>query len=303
MSNTTLEVLQKNPTIIEIKQIFVNDLLREKLGPELSILAENNSDSIDVYRMVYLSQGHKVIGYIVEPKEGNLLPCIVYNRGGSKDFGSIKIGNLFLNLSRFAFDGYITIMSQYSGNAGGEGVDEMGGSDINDVEALYEILKTHPRADLSKIGMWGGSRGGMMTYLMLTKVSWIKAAVVVAGSSNLVGEGDFRPEMKEHYVKMFGGSEEEKKKRSAVYWVDKFSKNTPVLLMHGTSDWRVNPLDSINMSEQLYKNKIPHRLVMFEGGDHRLSEFKNEVDNMTIEWFRRFVKVGESLPNLEPHGV
>src|SRR3989344_7168787 len=132
MEKNNLELLKNIEDIIEIGQVSLTDEIKEKIGPELTPEAEKNSTLINVYRMVYTSQGHKIVGYIVEPKEGENLPCIVYNRGGSNDFGAIKIGQLYLSLSIFAKAGYITIFSQYSGNAGSEGKDEMGGSDIED---------------------------------------------------------------------------------------------------------------------------------------------------------------------------
>ncbi len=302
MNTTWIEHIRKIPGIVEAKELALRDEVKEKMGPDFTVAAEENAQKINVYRIVYMSNNHKVVGYIVEPKEGDNLPCVISNRGGSNDFGSIKIGHLFLNLSRFARGGYITIMSQYSGNSGSEGVDQMGGEEVNDILELYKILKEYPRADASRIGMYGGSRGGMMTYLVLAQVDWVKAAVIVAGSADLVSKKNFRPEMEDHYIKMFGGSEEEKIKRSALFWSEKLPKTTPVLLMHGTSDWRVNPFDSIDMAKKLHEHKVPYRLVMFEGGDHKLLNFKAEASKMTLNWFDRFVKNGEPLPNMEQHG-
>lgn len=302
MKTNNLTLLKSIKKITEIKEVGLTDELKARIGPKLSQQALENSVHMNVYRMLYMSQGHKVVGYIVEPKLGDNLPCIIYNRGGSGDFGAIKLGQLFLDFSKFARAGYITIFTQYSGNAGSEGKDEMGGSDIEDVLELYNILKQYQRADVSRVGMYGGSRGGMMTYLALAKVEWLKAAVIVAGLNNIPGDKTFRPEMKDHYIKMFGRSMKEKKKRSAIYWVDKLPKNVPILLMHGTSDWRVNPLDSLHMAEKMYEQKIPYRLVMFEGADHGLFEYKQEANEMAIKWMDGYVKNGETLPNLEPHG-
>ena len=41
---------------------------------------------------------------------------------------------------------------------------------------------------------------------------------------------------------------------------------------------------------------------MYEGGDHGLSEFRKESNAQIIDWFERYVKNGEKLPNLKPHG-
>jgi len=92
------------------------------------------------------------------------------------------------------------------------------------------------------------------------------------------------------------------KERSAVFWADKISKSTPILILHGTADWRVIPQMSLKLAGEFLKVKQPFRLIMFEGGDHALSEFGKEVFYYTKVWFKRFLKNNEPLPNLTPHG-
>ncbi len=74
------------------------------------------------------------------------------------------------------------------------------------------------------------------------------------------------------------------------------------LILHGTSDWRVVPGMAIDLSEKLLQLHIPFRLVLFEGADHGILEYRDEVDQMVVEWFDRYVKNKEPLPNLTPHG-
>ncbi len=42
--------------------------------------------------------------------------------------------------------------------------------------------------------------------------------------------------------------------------------------------------------------------MVFEGGDHGLSEFRDEVDAAVGAWLDRDVRDGERWPSLEPHG-
>ena len=141
-----------------------------------------------------------------------------------------------------------------------------------------------------------------MTYMCLAKVKWIKAAVVGAGKTDEVKAPKFRKGWRETQIDLYGGSRSEQIKRSALYWPERLSKKTPLLIMHGTADWRVNPLDSIRLSQELLKHQVPFRLIMFEGGDHGLTEFKKEKNQLTFEWFDRFLKQREKLPVLKPHG-
>lgn len=296
-----LKELEKIPLILEIKRMKLNNKIKKLLGKE----AEKNSKKIFVYRIIYKSKGKKIVGFIVEPRKGNKLPCILWNRGGSRDFGSIKWGDLFgtHSMAPLALNGYIVIATEYPGVAGGEGLDKMGSEeDIASILDLHKILKSYKRADDKRVGMGGFSRGGMMTYMCLARVKWIKAAVLGSAPTDEVNASKFRKGWAEHQKRMYGGSLVEKKKRSAIYWANKINKKTPILLMQGTSDWRVNPQDSMRMSQELYKNKVPYRLILFEGADHVLSEVKDEYSRQILEWFDRFVKNKEKLPNLKSHG-
>lgn len=301
-----LEASKDIEQIISCTEVRLTDDLKKAYQDEPGTweMFEKNDAQANIYKIRYRSQMHEVVGYIVEPKNiQNPLPCIVYNRGGSREFGMIKRGHLFGSIAEMANWGYIVIASQYSGNDGGEGKDEFGGNDIKDVENLYLILEQYRNADTLRIGMYGGSRGGMMTYQMLTRVDWIKAAVTRAGTANIFRNQRERPiGMKKTQEEMFGPSREEKIKRSALYWPEKFPKDVPILMMHGTADWRVNPLDSIDLSKKFLKLKIPHRLALFEGADHGITEFREETLRMTKDWFHKYVRDLASLPNMELHG-
>lgn len=300
------KALSNNSYIVSIKKLSVANLLSQYEHEKQKVSAQENAEYIDVYKITYISGKKKITGYIIEPKKGKNLPVVINNRGGSNEFGAWKDTQMFVGKNaRLARAGYIVFLSQYSGNDGSEGVDEFGGEDVKDVLNLYAIIKTYPRADISRIGMVGGSRGGLMTYMALTQVDWVKAAVVEFGVADLLDKDKFRPDFQAHLKKMFGGKGiflAEKKKRSALSWPEKFSPNVPILLMHGTSDWRANPMDSLRLAQQFQKLKIPYRLVMYEGADHGLSEFRQEANTEIIKWLDRYVKNGEPLPNLEPHG-
>lgn len=96
--------------------------------------------------------------------------------------------------------------------------------------------------------------------------------------------------------------EDELQKRSAIYFADKFPKDVPLLMLHGNADWRVKASHSLRLALELDKYRIPYRLKIFEDGDHGLREFREEVDQDVINWFDRFLKEDEPIPNMELHG-
>lgn len=297
--------------LVQNRLIFDVEAIRFDTKVKLSIAREfpgelptvvRNTRKVAAYKFSYVSSGHLVKGFLVHPKKGKHLPCMIYNRGGSLEFGKVDGSRIFRRLAKFASWGYVVIASQYSGNDGGAGEDQMGGKELQDVFALKKILRKHSRADATRIGMYGSSRGGMMVYLSLAKCTWIKAAVVVAGLSNLERQQGLRKEMKTRYKEIFGGGKNALRKRSALHFAHKIFKRAPLLLIHGSADWRVTPLDSLDLSKLFLKHRVPFRLVMFEGADHYISEFREECDTMIRSWFDRFLKSAEKLPTLKSHG-
>ena len=261
-------------------------------------------DSINVYAITYLSDGLKVNGYMVTPKGSGPYPAIIMNRGGNRDFGAWDIRQVYAQLGSIAKEGFVLIASQYRGNGGSEGKEQFGGDDVNDVVNLIDVLAEVKQADTSRIGMYGWSRGGMMTYLALTKTTKIKA-VAVGGALTDLNATD-RPEMATVFQELIPEYALNKKdaldKRSAIQWVNKLPKNVPILIMHGTSDWRVKPEQSLNMALEFEKLRIPYRLLMFEGSDHGITEHRDEVNLQVINWFNRYLKNNEPLPDMNYHG-
>lgn len=291
--------------VFNIKEVEFSSEIAKQVARQYRKQASENSKYIKAFTFKYKSLGNYIGGFLVAPKNIKNIkntPFVIYNRGGTKDFGSVAERKLFLLISDIAKEGYIVIGSQYPGNSFSEGKDEWGGNDLQSILDLYPLIKKISGNNKPLVGMWGGSRGGMMTYLCLTKVKWIKAAVVESGTSNLLRGAKLRPEMQKVFEEAFGGSVAEKRKRSAVFFADKISKKTPILIMHGTGDWRVSPLDALELSEKLYTNKVPHRLVIFEGADHFLSEFRKEATDSTKKWFDAYLKKNNPLPDLKPHG-
>jgi len=117
----------------------------------------------------------------------------------------------------------------------------------------------------------------MMTYLTLTKLHHFKVAISTGGISNVqctVDESNF---MK----KLFDLNHLELNKnfcrqRTILNLVDSYSKSTPTLLIHGTEDNRIPAHHSLDLSFKFLEQKIEHKLVLLENGDHFLREHKKK---------------------------
>ena len=308
-------------------------LLREvvALPADTSEAAQQRAKGIVLERINYASDGLEIEAFLARPVENpkSALPCVIFNRGGNRDFGAFDAAGAAFVLGGMAQRGYIVVASNYRGNGkfggekypgdrvcpvckeriGGLGREEFGGAEVDDVLALIPVLEQLPQADTTRMAVYGRSRGGMMTYLTLKRSDRFKAAIVVAGVADFAAGVDERPGMVEHvFRELIPGWDDPvtraqaMKARSAVGWADQLPAQTPILILQGTADWRVDPTQALDMARALLIAKRPYRLVMLEGGDHGLSEYRDEVDRLVAEWLDRYVRDGANWPSLEPHG-
>ena len=294
-------------SIVQKTALTIHDSTWNRLQNADAALAQRIRDSVAFYKITYMSDGLKVTAYMAEPKAAGVYPCIISNRGGNRDFGQWNPWSITRFLGHMASWNYVVIASQYRGNDGGEGIEEFGGADVNDVLNLLPLLDKHPKADTSRIGIEGTSRGGMMTYLTLKRSCRFKAAAVTAGMANAFLNTKARPEMDKN---VFGelvpdyasNREEALKQRSAVFWAEQLCKTTPLLLLHGSSDWRVLPEESLELVQKLYQARHPLRFIFFEGADHGINEWRGERMLQMKRHFDYYVRDRNSWPSMEKHG-
>jgi dipeptidyl aminopeptidase/acylaminoacyl peptidase len=255
--------------------------------------------SLKCANFIYMSGGYKVGGFVVAPHEkaNRDLPVVIFNRGGTGRFGNISLASMFNYIFPIAKEGFVVIGSQYREGLGipgteGGGFDEFGGEDINDVIKILDIAKHVPGADTERIGVFGGSRGGMMSFL-LAKESGVNldAIVVVAPAADLLGDLERRPEMEKVYRKRIpfylSKKEELLKKRSVIYWVEELPADLPILIMHGQSDERVGASVSLDLADELQEKGRPYQLFIFNDDNHFLSGNHDKVIIETVEWFEQ----------------
>ena len=244
-------------------------------------------------RIVYKSDDLQVTGITCFPahSEAKKHPILIYNRGGNREYGKLTVLAVMRSMLPFARAGYLVYASNYRGNDGGEGQEEFGGADVNDVLNLLEIAKKNPNWDGKNIFMLGHSRGGMMTYIALRKNPNINAAISIAGVADILGVIKERPELEEKVYKQLiivddAHREQAYKERSAVCWADEI--NTPLLLLHGTADEAVGLNHSVALAEKLAELGKPHELVIYEGGNHALLRHWDSVLEKSFSWFEGY---------------
>lgn len=274
--------------IINRKEIILNDSQTKMVISGWGEEAFNNST---VEKITYISDGLKVKGFIARPNDDTKkYPCVIWNRGGAGNRGAIDEFTARGIYGQLASWGYVVFASQYRGNAGGEGRDELGGSDINDVLNLIPLANDIKCADNSRWGIEGWSRGGMMTYLVLAKQNKFKCAILVGAISDARKNSDKNSAMQKAYEGIIEPEniEEKLRQRSAVEFY-KTLPSLPYLIIHGGTDDIISPEQSIEMAGKLREMNYEHRLVIFENGDHYLKNHRKEVDALRKMWYAKYL--------------
>jgi dipeptidyl aminopeptidase/acylaminoacyl peptidase len=269
---------------------YMTDIAKRLYSKE-EFAQRNAFAGFECKRLKYMSDGLKVVGIIWKPKDtaGKKLPLVIYNRGGNREFSKLRFINSY-SLYPFLQNGFVVIGTQYRGNDGGEGKDEFGGADINDVMNLIPLAKSLGYVDMNNVFMFGESRGGMETYLALKNKIPVNAAAVGGAVSDLTPQK--RSNMEKNFKEMIPDYEtrsaELLKERSAVYWADKI--NTPVLILQGGADWRTDPASVLSLAQKLQELGKTYELTVYAGDEHGLSLNRAEADRRTIEWFKKYMK-------------
>jgi dipeptidyl aminopeptidase/acylaminoacyl peptidase len=239
-------------------------------------------------RVSYQSDGLTVFAYVYAPaKPAGRLPVVVFNRGSYtwKEFA----GEYLATWHRLASAGFVVVAPMYRGSGGAEGRDELGGEDLNDLLNTTSLLQQLPYADAERVFMYGESRGAMMTYQAIRDGYLMRAAAVYGGITNLAELAEPGGKFAQAALMIWPDYAERKveisRRRSALDWPERFS--TPVLIMHGGADRDVPPAHALALALKLQQLGKPYELIVREGANHVLTQWRAERDAHAIEWFRR----------------
>lgn len=259
------------------------------LIPEDVFERYRTGDTVKKERIVYLNDNLRINGFLVSPQNcAPKCPVIIYAQGGAAQWSRITFFDI-LEMHRLAEKGFIILASARRGEGGSEGEPNLGAGDLSDTLALIKLADAMPEADTSNISYLGFSRGGALGYRVLAATDRIASAVMIGAPSDLV-HSPRRAEFHEFvYPGIVDGYEENEdaalQALSAVYWPEKLSKNTRLLMLHGATDKRVKPSNSMKLAERLLLLNRPISLVLYDNGSHSLIEHYVDVRHEIDQWF------------------
>ena len=238
-----------------------------------------------------------------KPVAGKKYPGLVFVHGGAH----IQLSpEWFPWIAEAVARGYVVIYPEYRGSSGqGETIFEnnYGVTDLADVLASAAYLAGKDYIDPARLGIFGHSRGGMVTLRSIeVEPKRFKAAVEVAALSDLVSFMGYKTEARRQDIasqKNFGGKLPDKNLPayigvSPAFFVEQIE--TPLLLLSTTGDKTVPyQLHNKRMIEALkaYGKTYAEHLYEFAPGGHEFlfADTPDGRDSMkrTFEWFAKYL--------------
>jgi dipeptidyl aminopeptidase/acylaminoacyl peptidase len=212
--------------------------------------------------------------------------AIVYVHGGPTA-QTVNSFNRFIQ--HMVNQGYMIIAPNYRGSTG-YGKDfqhanlfDMGGGDLQDVLAAAEFIKQSGFLDPKKIVLMGGSYGGYLTMMGVTKAPDVWAAgVPIVPFVNYFTEIEHEdPILREMDMATMGDPEKDKDKdrlrdRSPIFFIDQVK--APLLLLAGGHDPRCPKEETLQVVEAVKKRGGVAEYKIYEDEGHGFSRLENQID-------------------------
>ncbi len=227
-----------------------------------------------------------------------LPPAIVFVHGGPT---GQTTNSWNPTIQYYVNHGYVVLAPNVRGSTGygrayrDANLKDWGGGDLADLVAGAAFLAAEGLADRGSIGVTGGSYGGYLTLIALTKSpqTWA-AGVSVVGIANLrtLYEGT-RDDLQYYLTQQIGTPNEHPDfyhDRSAINFVAQVE--APLLILQGETDPRVPLHEAEQMRDLLAEHGKIHEYHVYAQEGHGFRREENRIDaaQRTIAFFDRYLK-------------
>ena len=235
-------------------------------------------------------------------KAGERRPAVIFFHGGSRR--QMLLGwhynyyyrNAYAMNQWLASQGYIVLSVNYRSGIG-YGLEfrealnygASGGAEFNDVMGAGLYLKSRADVDPARIGLWGGSYGGYLTAMGLSRASDLFAAGVDFHGVHDWNQG-IRTFIPEYNVLDDPDFSRRAFASSPMASIDTWK--SPVLLIHGDDDRNVSFIESINLITALRKRNVEVEQLVFPDEVHDFLRHQNWVRGYkaAADFFNRRLK-------------
>jgi dipeptidyl aminopeptidase/acylaminoacyl peptidase len=180
----------------------------------------------------------------------------------------------------------------------------MGGGDLEDVIAAAEWMKKTGFIDPKKIAVVGGSYGGYLAMMAVTKAPDLWAAgVPIVPFVNWFTELENEDALLRQYdIATMGDPQKDKarlQERSPINFVDRIK--APLLLLAGGNDPRCPHTEAEQVAAAVKKRGGVAELKIYENEGHGFAKVENQIDAWTrvAEFLKKYVPPAKCGCNLE----
>ncbi len=210
--------------------------------------------------------------------------AMVYVHGGPAS-QSMNSFNRFVQ--HMVNQGYMVIAPNYRGSTG-YGNDfqqanlfDMGGGDLQDVLAAADFIKQTGYLDPRKIALVGGSYGGYLTMMGVTKAPdvWAAGVPIVPFVNWFTEIQNEDPVLQQSDLATMGDPEKNKElfhDRSPIFFVAQIK--APLLLLAGGHDPRCPSEESLQVADEIKKRGGTVELKIYENEGHGFAKVENQID-------------------------
>ena len=273
------------------------------------------ADLIDPGEFTFESDGHEIHGWVYLPPGDEKVPLLFTIHGGPAtqyDWG------FFDEFQVYAGAGYGVVAVNPRGASGygyehvatpiGRWGEEMPPDMLDLTSAPYEAAKQFERLDLDRLGIMGGSYGGLSTAMVTALDQSYQSAVAERGVYNwlsMAGTSDIPFFMDLYLETNMPEGADELWKASALARAGKVT--TPTLVLHSETDFRCPVEQAQQYFTALYRSGVDTELLIFPSGEgHELSRSgkpKHRVERFEaiLDWHERHIGGSDTnsgdLPN------
>ncbi len=210
--------------------------------------------------------------------------ALVYVHGGPTS-QTVNSFNRFIQ--HMVNQGYMVIAPNYRGSTGygkefqQANLFDMGGGDLQDVLAAADFIKQTAYLDPKKIALVGGSYGGYLTMMGVTKAPdvWAAGVPIVPFVNWFTEIKNEDPVLQQSDLATMGDPEQNKNlfhDRSPIFFVDQIK--APLLLLAGGNDPRCPEEESRQVVDAVKKRSGTVELKVYANEGHGFARVENQID-------------------------
>jgi len=244
--------------------------------------------------------GMEVEGVLTKPvgySAGTKVPFLLNPHGGPT---GASLNSFNGTAQVLAANGFAVLQPNFRGSTG-KGLafaqankNTWGKGDYEDCMTGVDSMIAKGIADPDRLGAFGWSYGGYMTFWILTQTDRFKAVSPGAGLSNIYSmysQNDIQ-----RYLRWFY-SDKSPWDATDLYWDRspmKYVKNvkTPTMIMHGQVDTRVPLAQAQEFYMALKEMKVPVEFVVYPRENHGFTEPRHQMDRVRryVKFFAKYLK-------------